>query len=297
MNGLWRRFLVILGLGFCTLGTLSWALPVPALAYDSPLASNWVAGHKSRTRLTAGRLLDAGKPPGQLYAFVEIELAQGWKTYWRNPGDSGIPPHFEFGKSTNLAKAEVLYPAPQRIADKGETIIGYTGIVIFPVALTAADPALPIELAARVQFGMCKDICVPTEAALTLSVAPDAPPTPEGPAQEAIDRVPVVIAVGAKALANSVPHLISVSSGLKPATNKLSITADFPQGTAGADAFLEAPDGLYLPLLIKISETGTSVTFEADISKDVELAALTGKIIGITLVSDAAASATSFKFE
>ena len=297
MNGLWRRFLVTLGLGFCSLGPLSWALPVAALARDAPLASNWVAGHKARTRLTAGRVVNAGKPPGQLYAFVEIELAEGWKTYWRSPGDSGIPPHFEFGKSTNLAKAEVLYPAPKRIAGKGETIIGYTGIVIFPVALTAADPTLPIELAARVQFGMCKDICVPTEAALTLSVAADAPPTPAGPAQEAIDRVPVVIAVGAKTLPVSVPHLISVLSGLKPAADKLSITADFPQGTAGADAFLEAPDGLYLPLLAQTAATGTSVTFEADISKDVDLAALTGKIIGITLVSDAGASATSFKFE
>ena len=297
MSGLWRRFLVTLGLGFCALGSLSWALPVPALATDGPLASDWVSGHKSRTRLTAGRVVNAGKPSGQLYAFVEIELAEGWKTYWRSPGDSGIPPHFEFGKSKNLANAEVLYPAPKRIADRGESIIGYTGIVIFPVALKAADPTLPIELSSDVQFGMCKDICVPTEAALTLSVAPDAPPIPEGPAQEANDRVPVVIAVDAKTVSDSVPHLTNVTSGLKPATNKLSITANFPQGTTGADAFLEAPDGLYLPLLAQTTATGTSVTFEADLSKDVDLAALTGKIIGITLVSDAGASETSFKFE
>lgn len=262
------------------------------------VASEWTLGHKSRTRLTAGRLIDDANKSGRLYAFIEIELAPGWKTYWRSPGDSGIPPHFEFGKSKNLANAEVLYPAPKRITDKGETIIGYTGLVIFPVVLMAADPTQPIELVASVQFGMCKDICVPTEAALTLNVAQDAPPVPQdGADKEALDHLPVVLAASPGAPPASAPRLISVSSGLKSGAGKLSITADFPQGSAGADAFLNAPDGFYLPLLAKTAATGTSVTFEADVSKDVDLVALNGKMIGITLVSDAGASETTFKFD
>ncbi len=259
----------------------------PASAQDAALASDWTAGHKSRTRLTGG------KSAAQLYAFVEIELAEGWKTYWRNPGDSGIPPRFEFGKSKNLGRAVVLYPAPKRIDDKGETIVGYTGTVVFPVRLTATDPAKPIELVADVQFGMCKDICVPTEAALTLTVAPDAPKELGEAAAGSLAGVPRA----ASALTSTDPILKHISTGLKSGDRKLVVSAAFPGGTAGADAFLLAPDGLYLPLLKTSAETGTNVTFEADISKDVDLEALAGKTISITLVSDAGSSEAAFTFE
>lgn len=273
------------------LGAMCFSLLAPAAAQDAPpvtaVASDWIAGHKSRTRLTAGAVAN------QHYAFVEIELAEGWKTYWRSPGDSGIPPRFEFGKSKNLASATVLYPAPKRITDKGETIVGYTGTVILPVLLSAADPAKPIELAADVQFGMCKDICVPTEAALTLSIPADAATELSGEALASLARVPHTSAD----LAPSDPRLDAVATGAKTGPKKLSLSVAFPAGTAGADAFLEGPGGLYLPLLAKTSEDGTRVTFEADLSKDVDLAALTGKSIAVTLVSDAGATETSFKFE
>ena len=265
----------------------------PTVVQDGALATDWVTGHKSRTRLTAGSTAALAGQPGQLYAFVEIELAEGWKTYWKSPGDSGIPPRFEFAKSGNLRSAEVLYPAPKRIADKGDVIIGYAGTVAFPVVLTAEDPLKPIELAADVQFGMCKDICVPTEARLKLIIPSDAQGALSFAATASLGRVPHP----REAQTVSDPKIASLSVDLKSVTPQITLTAEFPSGAEGADAFLEAPNGLYLPLLTKTAQTGSSVTFAADVSKDVDLAALAGKFIAVTLISDAGAAESSFKFE
>ena len=76
-------------------------------------------------------------PEGARLAFVEIMLEPGWKTYWRTPGDAGgLPPAFDWSKSTNLAQAEVLYPAPRRFTDRSGHTIGYEGGLVLPVVLT-----------------------------------------------------------------------------------------------------------------------------------------------------------------
>lgn len=252
------------------------------------LSSQWSPGYKSRTRLSAGRA--AEQKAGKYWGFVEIQLDEEWRTYWRNPGDSGIPPRFEFGKSQNLKSAKVLYPAPRRITGKGETIVGYTGTVLFPIELTAADASQPIVLDAGVQFGMCKDICVPSEASLQLAIPPDIQSGLSSPASASLADVPRT----GDLIAAADPHAGTVA--VDAATKKLSFTAQFPGGTDGADAFLEAPDGLYLPLPVKVSETQKSATFEADLSSDVDLAALAGKTITLTLVSRAGSSQTDFAF-
>src|SRR3954465_3279158 len=78
-------------------------------------------------------------PSGRRIAGVEIKLEPGWKTYWRNPGDAGIPPRFDWSRSRNLGEAVVTYPAPERLDENGSVSIGYTEDVIFPVTLSAKD--------------------------------------------------------------------------------------------------------------------------------------------------------------
>jgi len=264
----------------------------PALSNDT-LASDWMLGHKSRTRLTAARTLTGTPNPGQLVAFVEIALAEGWKTYWKSPGESGLPPRFDFAASSNVSSATVLYPAPMRIDDKGDVIIGYTGTVLFPVLLTPTDPKAPVTLSGLIQFGICKDICVPTEATLTLAIPPDAPGDLAAAEADSLARVPR----GPGLTQPSDPRLTSAPTGLAPGSSTLTLTADFPGGSDGADAFLDVPDGLYLPPLTKTAENGTLVTFEAKLDDGVDRAALSGKSIGAVLVSKSGASETPFKFE
>src|SRR5690606_17942397 len=97
----------------------------------------------------------------------------GWKTYWRTPGDAGgLPPAFDWSASSNLASASVLFPAPSRFTDKSGNTIGYKGRVIFPVEIKPEDDAKPVSLKLAMQYGICKEVCIPVDANLEIELAP-----------------------------------------------------------------------------------------------------------------------------
>ncbi len=131
------------------------AAPAPALE------SAWVEAGPARVRLLAAGAGDAG---------VEIRLARGWKTYWRYPGDAGIPPRFDWTGSDNLARAEVSWPAPERLPEEGGTSIGYRDVVVFPLRVHARDPKQPVKLALKLDFAVCEKICIPADAKLSVAV-------------------------------------------------------------------------------------------------------------------------------
>jgi DsbC/DsbD-like thiol-disulfide interchange protein len=250
---------------------------------SAPLQSEWVKGHASRTRVSVSHV------GTDLYAFVEIQMEPGWKTYWRNPGESGIPPRFDFARSKNVAKAEVLYPAPMRIADPGGDIVGYKDQVIFPVKLIVKEPSLATAIGADVQFGICKDICVPSEAALNVVL-------PQGAAQLAMSEDNLLSLKTVPVRAGELPvNAYSSELGLKKSESHFLI--EVPCTSQDVDAFVEAPDGLYFPLLSKSGGTTHSTRFEADLSKDVDLAVLNGKTLTITTVGACGASEYTQKFE
>jgi DsbC/DsbD-like thiol-disulfide interchange protein len=133
--------------------------------------SPWNDDLRSAMRLIAG----SNDKEQAWRAGVEIKMQPGWHTYWRYAGDSGVPPHFDFSGSENLKSATVLYPAPQTFDDgAGGKSLGYTGNVIFPVAVTPRDPAKPVQLHVKLDYAVCEKICVPAtgNAALTLTLAP-----------------------------------------------------------------------------------------------------------------------------
>jgi DsbC/DsbD-like thiol-disulfide interchange protein len=100
---------------------------------------------------------------------IEITLEPGWKTYWRTPGE-GISPSFSWDESLNVKAVEVLWPAPMRFAEGEGSSIGYQERVVLPVLVTPENPAKPISLSLAVAYGVCKDICVPVEAQLSLDL-------------------------------------------------------------------------------------------------------------------------------
>lgn len=108
-------------------------------------------------------------------AGLRMELAEGWKTYWRNPGDAGVPPQFDWSGSENLAAAEIHWPAPHVFETYGTRTIGYKERLVLPLTLTPVDPGLPIVLRLGVSYGVCSDICVPRFEELTLTIPPGAP--------------------------------------------------------------------------------------------------------------------------
>jgi DsbC/DsbD-like thiol-disulfide interchange protein len=143
----------------------------PNFAAGAADASSWNGDARSAVRLVAGSSLGAH---GMLRAGVEIRLATGWKTYWRYPGDSGVPPAFDFSKSENVKSISILWPAPERFTDEGGSSIGYKGGVMFPAHVIAKDPNRPATLRLTVDYAVCEKLCVPArgEATLELSSKP-----------------------------------------------------------------------------------------------------------------------------
>ena len=104
-------------------------------------------------------------------AGVQIDLAEGWKTYWRMPGESGIAPLFDWSGSRNVADIELRWPAPARYADASGETIGYAHRIVFPVTVRPTDPSRPVELALRLDYAVCKDICIPARVDLAQTLA------------------------------------------------------------------------------------------------------------------------------
>jgi DsbC/DsbD-like thiol-disulfide interchange protein len=203
----------------------------PALADD--YASDWARSSKADARLVAGAPGEAG---------VEIRLAPGAVTYWRDPGDSGAPPRFDFAGSRNLARAEPAYPAPSRIVEAdGSQAFGYQDKVVFPIAVVAADASKPVELALQFDYAVCEKLCIPAKATLKLTL----PSTGASPyaATLAAARAEAPHATDLAALGG---ELTALGAGA------WRLCAPAEPG-ARRDLFIEAPDGWWLTTTLDAS--------------------------------------------
>jgi len=140
----------------------------PATAADS---SRWDGDAKSAIRLIAGTV-----PAGAatVRAGIEIRLKPGWHTYWRYPGDAGIPPRFDFTGSQNMKSVEVRWPAPKRQPEGSIMTIGYDRDVILPLAIVPEDPAKPVTLRLKADYAICEKLCAPVEGQTELTIMPGA---------------------------------------------------------------------------------------------------------------------------
>lgn len=132
----------------------------------TPAVSSDIPRELAQAEFTAG-----WRDGGTHVAGLTIQLAPGWKTYWRSPGDSGIPPRFNWSGSSNISNVEVQFPVPRIYDQYGMRSIGYENNVTFPLLITTRDSQLPISLEGEVSIGVCEEVCVP----VTLKVSTDLP--------------------------------------------------------------------------------------------------------------------------
>ncbi|MEJ0012216.1 MAG: protein-disulfide reductase DsbD domain-containing protein [Bauldia sp.] len=141
-------------------------LTLPSIAAHAAVG-DWVKGQRAEVRLLASGIGADGK----LAAGVEIALPDGWTTYWRNPGDAGIAPLFDFRASQNVGATEIAYPVPTRQDDGADTVTNvYVGSVVFPVSIAIPDPSRPIDVGLTLHLGVCQQVCVPEDVSVTLAV-------------------------------------------------------------------------------------------------------------------------------
>src|SRR5579863_1851231 len=131
-------------------------------------ASDWFVTDQGRVRLVAatpsvgeGATVSLG---------LEFRLAPHWKIYWRSPGDAGYPPRLDWTGSSNLADAQIQWPAPRRFSIQGLETLGYTDTVILPITARLARPGEPLALHAALSYLTCAEICVPWDTVLTLAL-------------------------------------------------------------------------------------------------------------------------------
>ena len=191
-------------------------------------------------------MLPGGGPLNGAYSVgLALDLPEGWHTYWRYPGDAGLPPILSTEGSDNVASVSIGFPAPERYDDGFSTSIVYHDHVIFPLDVTPIDPSRPVDLRLTVDYGYCREICVPARAELDATLDPEAPASPVAAAAlgMATDRLPEP-----EALADpGAPQLVAVERQVEGAgPGSLLITVK--PGAAGGpvDVFAEGPEGWYL---------------------------------------------------
>jgi DsbC/DsbD-like thiol-disulfide interchange protein len=164
------------------------SLVIEARAQD---ASPWQRDGHSAVRLLAG-----SRSGAVLMGGIAFALQPGWKTYWRTPGDSGVPPRFDFSKSDNIEAVTVLWPAPMQFDDgAGGHSLGYKGQVVLPLRIVAKNADKPVTLRAAISYAVCEKLCIPVEANAELAFASVAS-TEDSALYAALDAVPKPANVG-----------------------------------------------------------------------------------------------------
>jgi len=208
-------------------------LPGVPMAWSQD-ASDWDAEAHTASRLIAGSMFKTSDA-AFLRAGVEIRLDPGWKTYWRDPGDSGVPPTLDFSGSENVKSVTILWPAPERFPDgAGGNSIGYLDHVILPLRITPADAAKHSSVQLKLGYAVCGNLCVPIEAHLQLALAGDG--GEEKTLEKAEIRVPRRIALGpGQGLA-----ILSVRREQGKPHDRVVVDVSAPAGTP-VSLFVEGP--------------------------------------------------------
>lgn len=228
------------------------ALATGLHAQDS---SPWQKDNHSAVRLLAG-----SRSGAVLLGGVAIQLQPGWKTYWRTPGDSGVPPRFDFSKSDNVEAVTVLWPAPKKFDDgAGGIALGYKQQVVLPLRIVAKNADKPVTLRAHVSYAVCDKICIPVEAHAELAFASVAS-TEDGNLSDALNTVPKPANIGD-------PNPLTIRDVKREGKNNVLVDVTAPEAKE-VSLFVEGPTpdwALPVPRLVEQSPPGVKrFTFELD---------------------------------
>jgi suppressor for copper-sensitivity B len=130
--------------------------------------SEWVVTDQSRLRLISSH--DGVGTGDSLRIGLQIQLNPGWKTYWRYPGDAGIPPRLDWSGSENLKSADIRWPLPEQFEAYGFSSWGYRREVVFPIDIKLQETGKRLDLKLHLLLGICEDVCIPYEHHLALAL-------------------------------------------------------------------------------------------------------------------------------
>lgn len=206
---------------------------------DAATASAQAIVATDESFVTARLMPGTAQPDGARMAGLRLTLAEGWKTYWRSPGEAGVPPVFDWSRSGNLRTAEIFWPRPEMFESFGLMAIGYAGEVVLPVRLVPEDPARPIEVRLDASFGVCKELCVLEQVDLVETITPGASPVGAGQ----IDRALAAVPAGAKESGLSVADCRITGAGQ---ARRLEATLRFGRPLSAPVVLVEGPETVWI---------------------------------------------------
>ena len=196
-----------------------------ARAQDS---SPWQKDGHSAVRLLAG-----SRSGAVLLGGIAFQLQPGWHTYWRTPGDSGVPPRIDFAKSENIEAVTILWPAPTKFADgAGGTSLGYQKQVVLPLRIVAKNADKPVTLRADINYAVCEKLCIPVEASAELAFTSVAS-TEDSALSAALDTVPKPATIGD-------PNPLTIRDVKREGKNGVLVDVAAPD-SAEVNLFVEGP--------------------------------------------------------
>lgn len=254
---------------------LAWGAASPAAAAASP----WAETEHGRVRLIAA--VEAVGSGGSLPLGLEFEMADGWKIYWRSPGDAGFPPRFALEGAANVGGFEIAWPAPVRFSVQGFETIGYERRIVLPIDARLTAAGAPVTFAGRLDYLTCKEICVPYSVDLALSL-------PAGAAGPSRFAEAIALAAARLPAGNGAHGLTIRGLGLDPAAPALAVDVLAAPPLAAPDLFVEGAPALSFgrPSLVPADAGGGGnarlLVPVAGAGPDV--AALAGRDLTLTLV-------------
>jgi DsbC/DsbD-like thiol-disulfide interchange protein len=148
------------------------------------------ARHHVKASLVAAS--DAARPGRPLRLAIRLEMEEGWHTYWRNPGDSGLATRVRWDLPPGLEAGEIQWPYPERFATGPLVSYGYEHDVLLPldIAVPKGFEAPEVRIAGRVSWLECQEACLPGKAdlELVLPVRSASGPGPHAALFEQVER-------------------------------------------------------------------------------------------------------------
>ncbi|MCY1323259.1 disulfide bond corrector protein DsbC [compost metagenome] len=247
--------------------------------------SDWVTSPGGMIRLVAAQPRQDGTIP----ATLEVNLNAGWKTYWREPGASGIPPQVTIDPASGVVLEKVGFPVPKTFDDGVVRYVGYDKSVAFPLTLKRVQGTGDVTIRASVFLGICEDICIPVQGELTLALK-------QGDFDNPLDSARIDDAVAALPEAPSKDFAITASRYDAEKT-VLHLSVHLPDGADHPELFLAGPSDVSFgkPEIAVEGETGLSAAVPVRLSgKDRELK---GKPIVVTIRAKGRSMETTLAFD
>jgi DsbC/DsbD-like thiol-disulfide interchange protein len=252
------------------LGAALVSVSTPANAGDEPT-------REFSSPYTSLRLMNAGKQSDVWRSGVYITMQKGWKTYWRVPGDGGVPPSFDWSGSENVETTRVMMPLPHRFKDENGEGIGYKTEVVFPVDVKPKDPSKPARLDLKIFYAVCNDICVPVQARVRVNI--------DASTVSASDKFRLRVARATVPVEPDAGRLAVTSLKQVDIDGKLALEVSLKgiRSPADTDIFVEAAGNSYFRKPELVSQSGDTGTWRIAVDSYGDAVSLAGKPVRLTV--------------